>query len=791
MTLTPPMPAPFTAPDAPAARPDASAGPWLGALAAGFGLLSLSLAQAQTLPPPPAPTPTQPPAAAEAPPATPAVATDSPGVQVMPVIKAHASRVRTGKESVQAVTTSIGKGTQELRDIPQSVTVLTERLIDDRQLDTLKEALHHTAGISFLAAEGGEEDIRLRGFSLAGTGDIFRDGLRDPAFYERDTFADDRLEVLRGSASMLFGRGSTGGAVNQVSKQPLLYGRNEVAVTLGSRGYLRGTADLSLRLGDDSAVRINTMLTQSDSGGERFDKQGLAIALGWGIGTRHEFTASLYHLDNDNAIHYGLPWVTPTASRPSRLVPVPAGSYYGAASDYNRGGADGAGLTHLWRIAPGSELKTSLRAALYDRDLRASAIRFAAASLQPGGLAVTADTIGPATVLTRGNNNKIQDLQTVTLQSDYSGRFQALGLRHQLLAGIDLNHDDFNNYAASALAKPTTTLGTPDDGGVVDERLRTVALNRSFSSSALGAYAQDLVQLASHWKLLLGLRWDRVSGRYDTPQLTAANGTITAATHRARSDALWSKRVGLLYQPSAFASWHASYGTSFNTSGDTYQYDALGTNTPPEGSVNYELGGKFDLADGNLSLRVALFHSVKTNERNRDADTVNATNYVLSGRRHASGFELDVAGRITRQWEVFASYAWMPSAAIDQGADQVNAAGNVSCVNCSLQGEPVGVRPGLIPRHSGTVWTTYQLAPQWRIGAGLNARSAMAPYQVTSFEAPGHVTADLMAEYSQGDMSLKLNVTNLADKLYADMLYRGHYIPGKPRTVQLTGTWRF
>jgi len=136
-----------------------------------------------------------------------------------------------GKDSVRATTSTIGKGTQQLRDIPQSVTVVTEKLIDDRNLDTVKDVLRNTAGISFLAAEGGEEDIRLRGFSLAGTGDIFLDGMRDPAFYDRDTFNNDRIELLRGSASMLFGRGSTGGAVNQVSKVPRLLNEHEVTIT--------------------------------------------------------------------------------------------------------------------------------------------------------------------------------------------------------------------------------------------------------------------------------------------------------------------------------------------------------------------------------------------------------------------------------------------------------------------------------------------------------------------------------------------------------------------------------
>ncbi len=752
--------------------------PLLGALAAGFGLISLAQAQTATTP------------AADTPPATEAT-------QQMPVVKARASAVRSGKDSVQAVTTQIGKGTQELRDIPQSVTVVTERLIDDRNLDTLKDALHNTAGISFLAAEGGEEDIRLRGYSLQSTGDIFVDGMRDPAFYERDSFNWDRLEVLRGSASMLFGRGSTGGAVNQASKGPLLFGRNEVSVTAGSGDYLRGTADLNFRLGENAALRVNAMRTQAENWGNRIDKEGLALAAGFGIGTRDEFGISVYHLRNDNGIHYGLPWLLPSTGSTDRvLVPADPRNYYGAASDYARSGVDLVTLSHIHRFGAGSELKTALRAGTYSRDQRASAIRFAAANLQPGGQAVTAQTISDATVLTRGANNKAMDMDTLYLQSDYSGKFQALGFKHSLQAGVDLAHEQFKNFgfglpAGVTIPKPATTLGTPNDGGSVDESRRILTVNRTFDAKALGLYAQDLLQVAPDWKLLAGLRWDRFDGSYSSPQITNANGSITAATRRARSDALWSKRLGLLWQPSAFQSYHLSWGTSFNTSGDSYQYDALGSNTPPESSENLELGAKLDLYDGNLSVRSALFYAVKKNERNRDADTVNATNYVLSGQRHAAGFELDIAGRITPAWEVFASYSFIPDARIDKGAEQVNAGGVVTCADCSLQGEPVGSRPGLIPRHSGTVWTTYQLTTNWRFGGGLNARSSMLPYQITTFTAPSYVTADLMAEYTLGDMSFKANLNNVGNKLTADMLYRGHYIPGKGRQLQVTGTWKF
>ena len=120
----------------------------------------------------------------------------APDKALAPVTVRDKAEAPEGKDSVRATTTTTGKGNQALRDIPQSITVVTEKLIDDRNLDTLKDVLHNTAGVTFQAAEGGEEDIRLRGFSLAATGDIFLDGMRDPAFYERDTFNMDRIDLL-------------------------------------------------------------------------------------------------------------------------------------------------------------------------------------------------------------------------------------------------------------------------------------------------------------------------------------------------------------------------------------------------------------------------------------------------------------------------------------------------------------------------------------------------------------------------------------------------------------------
>lgn len=736
----------------------------LGAMAAGFGMLVVGglgglPVHAQTT------SPANP--AAEA---------------TLPPIRVKAAAEPTGKETLRATTTTIGKGKQELRDIPQSVTVVTEKLIDDRNLDTLKDALKNTAGISFLAAEGGEEDIRLRGFSLQATGDIFIDGMRDPAFYERDSFNWDRLEVLRGSASMLFGRGSTGGAVNQVSKQPMLMTEHEVALTLGNDKFVRLTGDFNLKTGENAALRITAMTNTGDNFGAKIDKKGIAPTFRFGIGTADEFTVGLYHLQNDNGINYGLPWMTSApGTNASVLWPVDPKNYYGMSSDYSAGGVTYVHGNHVHRFANGGELKTAVRFGKYDRDQRASAVRFAAAALQPNRLAVNSATFSDATVLTRGTQNKVMDMETAYVQSDYSGKFQLGGMEHAVLTGVDLANEKFTGYALAlpagvTLTKPTTTVGTPDNGVGVDESLRGRTVNRNFEAKALGLYLQDLVQVAPAWKLLAGVRWDRFDGDYTTPQL----GT-TAPTARSRSDSLWSKRFGVLYQPSPTQSYHFSYGTSFNTSGDAYQYDALGSNTPPERSRNLELGAKLDWADGRFTSRFAIFHATKYNERNRDEESVSPTNYVLSGERHAAGIELDLAGRLTPQWEVYGSYSYIPDAEVDKAS---------SVLGTTLLGETVGQRPGLTPRHSGTIWTTYKINQSWRFGGGVNARSSDTPQQST-IVAPKFVTADLMAEYTVGLLTVKANLSNVANKHYAETLYRGHYIAGKPRQLQVTAAYKF
>ncbi len=701
-----------------------------------------------------------------------APATD--GKALAPVVVKDKAEAPEGKESIRAVTTTIGKGNQALRDIPQSITVITEKLINDRNFDTVKDVLRHTGGISFVAAEGGEEDIRLRGFNLQSTGDVFVDGVRDPAFYDRDTFNNDRVEILRGSASMLFGRGSTGGAVNQVNKQARLIDEHEVDLTLGSYNFKRLTGDFNIRTGEESALRLNAMTNTADNNGSgnSLDKRGIAGNYRFGIGTANEFSLGFYHLDNKNGINYGVPYIRPTATSPanSLITSLSPEKYYGLASDYNNGQASYVTLGHTHRFSADSELKTVIRKGHYERDQRASLVRFGGNATQPGGAVPTLLNIGPNTVFTRGVQNKVQNMDNLYIQSDYNGKFKAWGLNHSVLAGVDYAHEEREVMAIGGTpTKPTTKVGTPNDGAWVNEDLRTSRTNNQYVSKGLGVYAQDLVEITPQWKVLGGLRYDKMTGDYDT---FAATGAVTSYR---MSVGEWSKRVGVMFQPNENQSYYASYGTSFNTSGEAYSLSAQNVNLPPESSQNIEFGTRIESNDKRFSTRMAVFRSTKLHERNLDP-LVNLT--TLSGKRHAAGFEIDVSGKLTPQWEVWGSYMWIPIAKIDIGV-----AGS----------EGQGTRPSMTPKSSGTVWTTYQITPKIRVGGGLNFRSSMSPLRNPGFVVPSFITADLLAEYAviEDKFIIKANINNATDKLYGDLLYTSHYVPGAGRTYQVSAKYKF
>lgn len=723
----------------------------LGALAAGFGLATPGWAQTADSP----------------------VATTS-AESLLPEVKLKTRVEFDDKKNVQATTSTIGKGNQEIRDIPQSLNVITEKLLDDRKIDTLNQALRMTAGVTFSAAENGtQQDIFIRGFSVAQVGDLLIDGMKDPSLYDRDTFNYDRIEVLRGSASMIFGRGSTGGVVNQVNKTPLLADLKEVVVTGGTGRYGRATGDVNLRLGETTAMRVNAMFTQADNYGAAINKKGLAPSISWGLGTRDEFTAGLFHLHVNNKPMNGSPYAV--LGYGDKVDPR---DYYGVASDRLLGDADYGNLRYTHKFDNGGSLRTQVRSGQFDRQQWYSTYRLATGT--------TFDNFGPATVITRVGLTPRKDHYDGTyLQSDYSNQYHWFGMQHAVLSGVDAADENADRFTSSNVganyAKGTGTIGTPDSSYYAPVTLLWLR-SQEYHSRSAGAYAQDLVEFVPHWKLLLGVRWDSINGDFDTVSTAAATlGTVTRAH---LSDSVWSHRVGLLYQPTRNVSLHASYGTSFNTSADTYQYVTQQTaNTPPEKSRNIEIGAKLDWFNGNLSTRLALFRTDKFNERTTDADFASDA-YLLSGARHSQGWELEISGRPTGKLEVYASCAFVPTSSIDK-------AGSAPASQATV-GQPFG----LLPRESGSGWVTYQFTAKFRAGAGVTASSENFSINGTTptrgARAPGFATYDMLAEYYfTPDLNLQLNAANITNKAYGGDLYRGFMVLGAGRSIKLTIGYTF
>ena len=678
-------------------------------------------------------------------------------------------------QTYQSGVTSIGKVPVAAKDIPQSLTVVNEKLIHDQGKDSFKSALENVVGITFEAGEGGRvgDNIRLRGFSAAG--DIYLDGMRDIAQYNRDTFNVERVEVLRGAASMLFGRGSTGGIINQVSKQARPITEHEVNATLGSDNYKRFQGDFNFKVGDDAAFRINAMTIDGDGRGDNASasthRRGLALDYRFGIGTANEFEVSYYHLHYNDKPDWGFGWLN------SRPAPSPTNNYwYGLQSDFQNDKADALTVSHTHRWTDGSSLKTTLRDGYYSRNLRATQASFAAGT--------TIFNLNPNTLVSRGassaGNAKAGDEHHTFLQTDYLTTSQWFGRKNSLLVGAEYALEKSVRFsypllavAAGGPAKPGTTVGNPSItsiGGNMTQKLET-----EFKATTLGLYMQDTIELTPYWKLVGGLRVDHFSADYQRP-----GGAAPANTPLSRSDSLLSKRLGVMFQPTPEVSYYAAYGTSFNTSGDLYQFDPQSANTAPESSRNMEIGAKWELYDGDLSVRTSLARTEKYNERNTDIDT--ATNsFLLSGKRHTDSLEFEVAGRITPQWDVFAGIGFL-KAVIDKAGS--NAAGQLE----------VGQNPGLSPSRQATLFTTYRIGDKWRLGGGFTAVSQNKPANsVTSTNrAPGYVKADALLEYAVNqNNTVKLNVDNLFDKLYYNTLYRGFAAPGAERSVKVTLTSKF
>jgi catecholate siderophore receptor len=695
----------------------------------------------------------------------------------LPEVKASAARER---DNARAATGA--KFDAPLRDIPQSVTVIDRKMLDSQAAASLKDSLRNVPGITLGAGEGGVigDNINLRGFSART--DIFLDGMRDRGQYARDVFSLDAVEVLKGPSSMLFGRGSTGGVINQVSKKPELRNGGEVGATVGTDDYYRVTADINRQLSETSAARIAIFGQdiRSTRDVERLQDAGIAPSVRFGINTPTEVTVSALIQRNNDIPDYGFPFVTSggagTVRKPILAAP---NAFYGYSDDKFDQSVNVLSATVQHRFTPTTTLRNRTQVAHNTTEAVPSPL--GAVTRVGGGTPTLADPLDLLRATRGGPDRELRDRSLVN-QTDLIVKLAAGGVQHTLTGGIEIGREENreNRYVwNTGPADATVDLGHPAAGPRRGER----ALTRTVTSTAdtLAAYINDQVDIGAHWKLVAGLRGERFKAKSELVKHTLPAGFPADTTVEAqpKSETVWSPRAGVLFQPTDTQSWYLSYGTSFNPSAETVSASASTASLDAEKNRSVEAGVKWDLLDGELTLNGALFRTEKTNARTRDGASSVQLN---AGRVRVQGLELSATGRITPAWQVFGGYTLLDgrivsSPEIGTGADAGIAA--------------QGKRAPNTPRHTATVWTTFRVAPQWEIGGGVLAASKRTLNNFETAELDGYTRLDATVAWLQKRYEVRLNLQNLTDEHYFEGSSAGRATPVRGRTALLSALYRF
>ena len=358
-------------------------------------------------------------------------------------------------EVVVTARPSISTYASSLQDTPQNVTVVSGELLTEQAASTVSEALKNVPGITLNAGEGGThgDNINLRGF--AASDDFFLDGLRDTGFYNRDSFNLDGLEVYKGPASTLFGRGSTGGVVNQVSKVPLLQDFVRASLGGGTNSELRGTADFNYQFAQSSAFRLNVMGQKSEVADRDFvdnRRWGVAPSLAFGLGGPTTLTLNYFHQEQDDVPDYGIPFAF------GAPVPVPRNTYYGLPSDDRTRARVDVG-TAIVRTEFNKEFwfTDNARAGNYFFDSRETAAHYGAAPPPPG---TPLDT-----VLTFRDRPSVQGtVRTLMNDADLHKRFSIGSIAQHVILGIELDREeaDLTRFANQLNQIPGTPVLDPN-----------------------------------------------------------------------------------------------------------------------------------------------------------------------------------------------------------------------------------------------------------------------------------------------------------------------------------------
>ena len=762
--------------------------------AAGFALsggLSPAFAQyatgsAATTPPPAAPAGSAAPAPSDG------------GTTALPTLSVQGTTA-TGLGDYKADMPSLPKLTEPLLDTPQTIDVITRQVMDDQGVTTLRDALRNVPGISLAAGENSAQgdNLTIRGFTARN--DIYLDGMRDFGSYYRDPFYLEDIQVLKGPSGILFGKGSTGGVVEQDSKQPSLTPFNNETLAFGTDMTQRLTADVNQPLSDTSAIRINLMVHNNEfadrdvADNKRF---GIAPSLAFGLGTPTRVTFDYMHQSEYDHPDYGVPWLYSGVPGTIQAIARPAplsrtqSNYYGFENgNYLRTNVDIATAKIEHDIDKDWTVSDQARFAHYVRqwDITEPQLYTPASASLLGGtgssLLVTPGT--PLSSLGVSRNELYgHSLETYLVnQTDVTGHFATGFLDHTLRAGIEIGRETSDPVRYSTIGPYSQTPFLDPNPNDVDNAYTYLSSRTNTSAITDAVYALDTIKLGEQWQVIGGLRYDRFAADFD--QITYVNPVTKVATTASSAftqhvyNLSW--RTALVYKPVPIGTLYFAAGSSFDPSAEALSLSAANQALPPVQNRSYEVGTKWEFLDSKLAVDGALFRTKQLNVQEPDPNNPNFN--ILAGDALAQGFELNAAGHLTDQWQIIAGYAYI-----------------YSVIDVSPRVGPtsdLGHRLGNVPEHTANLWTTYDL-PWWpglTVGAGLDVASSR--YAATTpttaggvnffKEAPGYYTINTMIKYKLTErVTAQVNINNLTDNKFYDQLHPAHVVPGAGTSALFT-----
>ncbi len=747
-------------------------------------------------------------------------------------VNVHAQSQDAPSADLETVTVTGYRGTfmdsvryqRSVQETPRIVTVLTSDLLEDQNVTELRDALRNVSGISLQAGEGnppGGDQLKIRGFNARD--DINVNGARDLGNYFRDPFYVEQIEVIKGPNSAFSGRGSAGGTINFVTKQPLMEDRNRVDTSVGTDNLFRLTGDFNRRIDDNSAVRLNLMHHTQDGHGRDVveqDRHGVYAAYVWGLQEDTRVELDFLHTRQNNIPDQGIPIdregfsgdpaVLNDRGRTSggqragdgyytgRLPPgIDYGSYYGHVDDYQKINVDQLGVAVEHYVNDSLSVRNQFRASRVENDSITSSprIKVPEAAFGSGDF---------DQALVQGDLKPRDQTDTSFFnQTDLLLSFDTGQVAHDLVLGAELGYVDIKNDRRPDQSGPRTSLYDPE------RRVRPVAYydgtRHRLESEQLGLYALNVAALSPQWDLHTGVRWDHVkSTATDTGYEGVPGGNLGPAS---RTDSEWSGNLGLVFKPTANGTFYASVGTAFDVTGtfdrglvqlaggadatgqkhggDRRREDIIDESafdTDPERTVAYELGTKWSLGE-NLLLSAALFRTDKTNARTPAQGGGDLLD-VLDGKQRVEGVEVGAMGSLAPGWDLYASYTYMDSE-----------------VRSSNNEWEVGSRLGGTPRHTFNLWSDYEVTPRWSVGGGMeyvasqvNSVASEPGARRRQVEIDGYSVFHASTAYRFTDeLQLRVNAFNLTDKDYISQLAEGgaQGIPGPGRHAIATLRYDF